>query len=224
MRNIIFAPGEYYHLANRGVNKQVLFHDVRDYARFLFLILYLQSPVSFEHIGRYVTKFVRHRVFDIDTSVEKEVISSREVMLHAFCVMPNHFHLLVSENCNGGISRYMQRIQNGYGKYFNTVYKRTGHVFQGPFRAVHMSDNDQFLYVSAYIHKNPYEIKSVKEQYKKYPWSSYADYAGDSRWGKLISTNQILSQFKSTSDYASYVGSSPAKTQFPDTECWTDFT
>ena len=115
MRNIKIAPGEYYHLFNRAVNKQVIFHDVRDYARFLFLILYFQSEIKFPQIGRIVKEFVKSRAFD--TGDEQEISKNRTVELVAFCIMPNHFHLIVKELEEGGIADYMQRVLTAYSKY-----------------------------------------------------------------------------------------------------------
>ena len=77
--------------------------------------------------------------------------------------MPNHFHLIVKEVKEGGISAYMQRVLNAYTKYYNAKHDTSGHLFQGPFRAIHIADNDQLLYVSAYIHLNCREINQKRE-------------------------------------------------------------
>ena len=209
MRKTIITPGEYYHVVNRGVNKQKLFIDKRDYVRFLFLILYFQSPITFINLGRHVSYFVKHQMFNI--SEQENIIKNRSVYLHNFCIMPNHFHLLLSESIDGGISRYLQRIQNGYGKYFNTRYQKNGHVFQGVFRAVHMQDNEQLLHTSAYIHKNPQELMSDRHDLETYPWSSYRDYIGQNRWRKLIESTIILDQFETKEDYHTFVKTSSAK-------------
>ena len=95
MRKVRISPGEYYHLFNRAVNKQVIFHDTSDYVRFLFLILYFQSPINFPQIGRLVKNYVKRLAFD--TLDEDKVIKRRTVELVSFCIMPNHFHLIVKE-------------------------------------------------------------------------------------------------------------------------------
>ena len=123
MRNIKIAPGEYYHILNRGMSKQLIFHDNVDRIRFLFLILYFQSPIILQNIGRPVRSFVKHSVFNIE-EMKKGIVKSRFVELVSFCLMPNHFHLIVKEIEENGIARYMQRILNSYTKYYNTKYKK----------------------------------------------------------------------------------------------------
>lgn len=211
MRNIEISIDEYYHVYNRGAHKRIIFHDTADYARFLFLILYFQSPFVFEQISRYVRRFVRHRVFDIDANTISEIISSRYVELISFCLMPNHFHLTLREVEEGGIARYMQRVLNGYTKYYNTKYEASGHLFQGPYKAVHIENNDQLLYLSAYIHRNPRELPSWKDKEQKYEWSSYQDYVDENRWGELLSTKLILEQFDTKGGYEEFVCTSTAK-------------
>lgn len=208
MRNIKIAPGEYYHIFNRGVNKQLIFHETTDWARFLFLILHFQSPVIFQNIGRPTKEFVKHSVFNINSD---EIIKKRYVELTAFCLMPNHFHLIVKEVEEGGISQYMQRVLNSYTKYFNTKYKKSGHLFQGPYKAVHVGNNEQLLYLSAYIHRNPREFTNWSGKEDKYQWSSYQDLVKQNRFEKLINSDIITDQFKNKNDYNNFVKTSGAK-------------
>src|SRR3989344_2288389 len=211
MRNTKIVPGEYYHLLNRGVSKQNIFFDKSDWTRFLFLILYLQSPAVFQNIGRPVKEFVKHSVFNIEQDVVLEVISRRYVELIAFCIMPNHFHLIVKEEKESGIAQYMQRCLNGYTKYINTRYQKSGHIFQGPYKAVHVGDNRQLLYLSTYVHRNPRELSKWKNREHQYPWSSYQDFVTENRWGELIQPDIVSGRFKQKSDYKEFVESSPAK-------------
>lgn len=209
MRNIKIAPGEYYHIYNRAVSKQTIFHDTRDYLRFLFLILYFQSPLIFQQLGRLVKHFVQHRV--LDTIDINEIIKKRTVELVAFCVMPNHFHLILKGLEEGGIATYMQRVLNAYAKYYNTKYEKSGHVFQGPYRAVHVSSDRQLLYLSSYIHRNPRELANWLGKEDQYQWSSYQDYIGENRWGNLLLLDIILGQFKDKKKYQEFVKTSIAK-------------
>ena len=209
MRNIKIAPGEYYHLFNRAVNKQVIFHDVRDYARFLFLILYFQSEIKFPQIGRIVKEFVKSRAFD--TGDEQEISKNRTVELVAFCIMPNHFHLIVKELEEGGIADYMQRVLTAYSKYYNVKYEKSGHVFQGPYRVVHIENDRQMLYLSAYVHRNPRELKGWLSREGSYPWSSYTDFVERNRWSKLLMPDIILGSFKGPEKYKKYLKTSMAK-------------
>lgn len=209
MRIIKIVPGEYYHVFNRAINKQVIFHDIADYTRFLFLILYFQSSVNFPQIGRLVKHHVKHSVFD--TMDVKKIIKKRTIELVAFCIMPNHFHLIIKELEDGGTAAYMQRVLNAYAKYYNTKYGKSGHVFQGPYRAVHIKDNRQLLYLSTYIHRNVREISRWFNKERQYPWSSYQDFVDENRWGDLLMMDIILGQFKSKRKYREFVETSPAK-------------
>jgi putative transposase len=213
MRKITITPGEYYHLYNRGNDKQNIFREDIDRVRFLFLILALQSPSAhFPQIGRNVSNFykefvksVKHRVFDIAD------LKDRHVSLSCFALMPNHFHLLVYEKSNNGISYYMQRVLNAYTKYFNTKYEKSGHLFQGPYQIVHVNTNEQLLHLSAYIHLNPRDLKNYHNKEHVFPWSSYQDYGSNNRWGHFLETEIIRSQFKSKEEYYAFVKSSGAK-------------
>ncbi len=211
MRKIKIAPGEYYHIYNRGTNKQIIFHDLRDYTRFLFLILYFQSPLIFINIGRYVQYFVKHSVFNIGSDDKVKIIKKRVVELVALCLMPNHFHLIVKEVEEGGIASYMQRVLNSYTKYYNTKYQRSGHLFQGPYKAVHIKDDRQLMYLSTYVHRNPRELKGWKNKEHLYTWSSYQDSIGENRWSELLQNDIIIGRFKQPSDYRKFVETSPAK-------------
>jgi len=218
MRKIKISPGEYYHIYNRGINKQKIFLDMSDYARFLFCLLYFQSENTFNNFGHYVSFFKKSKKFNLSLKTMSKIISNRFVELTNFCLMPNHFHITVLEVDEKGISTYMQRVLNSYTKYFNTKYKRSGHLFQGPYQIVYIKDNEQLLYLSTYIHKNPQEIKEIKKyDWKNYFWSSYQDYVKENRWGEVLRTDIILGQFKDENEYADFVKTSPAK--IVDTRC-----
>ena len=211
MRTVPIAPKERYHIFNRGNNKQLIFLDQRDWVRFLFLIIYLQSPVVFQNIGRQVSYYVKNRVFNISEKEKDEILQKRSVELINFALMPNHFHLTVHELKEGGIAQYMQRVLCAYTKYSNTRNQTSGHLFQGPYKAVPIENNRQLLYLSTYIHKNPTELLGWKNQEHLYPWSSYQDYIKDNRWGKLLSQDIILDQFSNKKEYDNFIKSSIAK-------------
>lgn len=200
--------GEYYHVYNRGILKQNIFLDSHDYTRFLFLILFFQSPTTFSNIGRPVNSFVRSSTFNID---DKDIISNRFVELTAFALMPNHIHLLVKETKENSLARYMHRINTSYTKYFNTKHQQNGHLFQSRYKSTLIDDNDQLLYVSAYIHKNPKTLKGWQTKFPSYPWSSHRDYSKQNRWGNLLSTDLIIDQFKNQKEYHDWVLDTTAK-------------
>jgi len=214
MRILRIAPGEHYHIFNRAVNKQAIFHNLDDYVRFLFLIIYMQSPVKILHIGRAVKEFAKYctgQSSALTSGYEEEIIKKRLVELVTFCIMPNHFHLIVKELEEGGIAAYMQRVLTAYSKYYNTKYAKSGHVFQGPYRAVHIKDDRQLLYLSAYIHRNPREISKWLNKEDKYPWSSYQDIISENRWDKLLLPDVLMGEFKNRKKYDEFVKTSPSK-------------
>ncbi len=219
MRTTSIAVGEYYHVFNRGNNKQPLFYEPIDWSRFLFLILYFQSPEIIYNISRYVAPFVRRRAFNISDELLKEIINNRSVELINFALMPNHFHLTVKEVKENGISQYMQRVLTAYSKYINTKYQKSGHLFQGPYKVVHVENNTQLLHLSAYIHRNPRELKEWRKKELEYPWSSYQDYLKNDRWKGLLVKDIILEQFENAKEYGDFVKSSTAK--LLDTELLT---
>lgn len=206
MRNVHIAPGEYYHIFNRGMAKQTIFHNNADRMRFLFLLLYFQSPVPVQNIARLVKLMPW-----IGDDLREKVIKKRFVELTSFCLMPNHFHLIVKEVEESGIARYMQRVLNAYTKYYNTKYNKSGHLFQGPYKAVHVKNNKQLLHLSAYVHRNPRELKEWFNKEHAYQWSSYQDFVEDNRFNKLLATDIVLGQFKNKSEYNKFIKTSPAK-------------
>lgn len=209
--------GEYYHIYNRENNKQNLFLEERDWIRFLFLILYLQSPISFNNMGRPVSYFVGHRRFNIGDEDVIKIIKNRYVELINFCLMPNHFHITAREVKEGGISKYLQRIQIAYTKYLNTKHEKSGHLFQGSFHSVHIKNNEQLLHLSAYIHRNPRELSQWKNKEGEYFWSSYQDYIKENRWGELIKREIILDQFSNKKEYKNFVETSGTKLLLDET-------
>lgn len=211
MRKIKITPDEYYHIYNRGNNKQPIFRDEKDWARFLFLIIYFQSRLTFYNLGRQIAYFVEHSVFNIPREVLEEIIKNRSVELINFTLMPNHFHLIIHGLKESGISHYMQRVLNAYTKYYNAKYKISGHLFQGPFQVVHIENNNQLIYLSAYIHRNPREIREWIGREHRFPYSSYRDCINKNRWGGLLKTGIITEQFLSGEKYKSFVETSGAK-------------
>ena len=211
MRRTKTIPGEYYHIYNRGNNKQNIFLDSRDWSRFLFLILYFQSSVPIYNIGHHISHFIKYRVFNISEKASQIILKDKLVELIGFCLMPNHFHLIVRGLKENGISKYMEKVQKAYAKYFNAKYEKSGHLFQGPYQIVHIKNNEQLLYLSAYIHRNAREIKKWKNKEEKYPWSSCQDYIGENRWGEFLKPGIILDQFSAPKEYKDFVNTSRAK-------------
>lgn len=183
----------YYHLYNRGVEKRDIFLNDCDYKVFLhFLKEYLQ-PLSSEDLNPF----------------KQPKSLANEISLLAYCLMPNHFHLLVKQKIKNGITRLMSRIGTNYVMYFNKRYDRVGPLFQGVYKAVLVETDGQLLHLSRYIHSNPLEIEDKNfEKLIDYPYSSYRDYLGN-RKTEWVKSAEILSFFKSRKriglvDYLSY--------------------
>ncbi|MBI3255953.1 MAG: transposase [Candidatus Andersenbacteria bacterium] len=173
----ILAPGETYHIYNRGVNKADIFVDDNDRQRFLDLLIYYLpqgEPSSFSFAIRNLSKQERQDIIqNRRTNPGKGLVD-----LLGYCLMGNHIHLLLRENSEKGIATYLQRVFTGYAKYFNTRHERTGPLFSGRFRAVRVIGDEQFLHVTRYIHLNPFVARMVK-QVSDYKWSSLAEYVSD---------------------------------------------
>jgi putative transposase len=144
-----YVPGAYYHLYNRGVEKRLIFLDEQDYGVFLgYLKLYLMPPEPF---GK------PHK--DLSDRVE----------LAAYCLMPNHFHLLVKQGDERGIESLMRCVITSYVLYFNRRYNRVGSLFQDIYKAVMVKTDAQLQQVEEYIHLNP---KALIADVRQYPYSS----------------------------------------------------
>jgi len=143
--------------------------------------------------------------------LEKKILDKRIVNLINFALMPNHFHLTLQTLKDEAISLYMQRVLTSYTKYINIKYEKVGHLFQGPFTAVHINDDDQLMYLSAYIHLNPRELTDWHGKEDEYPWSSYQDYTNTNRWGKLLAIEHVLENFRLPNEYSDFVKNSGAK-------------
>jgi len=219
MKRTFIADG-YYHIYNRGALKADIFRDQRDYARFLFLLLGYQSLSTFSKISRILAK---HKISDIQNALtlfKSEDVKKPVVEILSFCLMPNHFHIIVHELQENGVSQFMHKLLNAYGKYFNKKYQRDGHIFQGPYKCKHILDDNQLMYTSAYIHHNPKELKLWSKEPEKYSWSSYYDYVIENRWGNFLQTNIILDFHSSQNEYKNFVFSSGAKEDFRDEIYW----
>jgi len=197
-RKIIFANGQFYHLFNRGVEKRPVFTNKWEFNRALDTIHFYQ----FQKPPLRYSKYLALNEKDKKVFLENLNKSEKLVVLIAFCLMPNHFHLLVKQIKEGGISKFMANFTNSYTKYFNTKYQRVGPLFQGLFKAVRVESDEQLIHLSRYIHLNPVTGFLVKpKELKNYKWSSYPDYLKDINWEQ----KEVLNFFKSPKDYEKFV-------------------
>ena len=191
-RIIPFVNGHFYHVYNRGSERRSTFENQRDYQRFLKTLKYYQI----EGPKPRFSKFPSLTITKLDNS-------KRLVEIIAYCLMPNHFHLLLKQVRDNGITESLSKVSNSYTKYFNTKHSRVGHLFQGEFKAVIIESDEQLVHVSRYIHLNPISSALVKnlEQYK---WSSYPEYLNTGTQG-FCSKKDILGYFKDYRDYQQFV-------------------
>lgn len=196
LRKDPFITGEYYHIYNRGIDKRIIFKLQKDYERFMMLLFIANSnnekPLRLDNLINHT-----HKSFEEIMALDK---AKPLVSIGAWCLMTNHFHLLVRQEIDGGITKFMKKLGTGYSMFFNIKYQRAGALFGGPFKSKLIGVDDNYMIqLFGYIHINPLEIKfpDWKEKIKKssadmkdflesYRYSSYLDYIGKDRGEKNI--------------------------------------
>lgn len=206
-----YVKNGYYHIYNRGVEKRIIFQDNDDYTTFLYLLKYYLSPefqtlkLPHETIESY--KLIRPRPL---------VNLSEEVNLIAYCLMPNHFHLLINQITIDGMTKLMRRLSTTYVMYFNKKYERVGPLFQGKYKASRIKEDSYLLHLSRYIHLNPEELLT-RSDLVSYPYSSYPYYLGlkKATWIKphivlnFFKKKDYLLNLKSFNSYKKFVEENP---------------
>jgi len=204
-RRFLFSQDEFYHLYNRGNSKQKVFLDESDYKRFVTLLYVSNSTEAFKLF------FIR-KPYEIDRG-------DLLVSIAAYCLMPNHFHILITPMVEDGVSLFMKKLTTGYSMYFNNKYDRTGSLFEGRFKAKHVADDEYLKYLYSYIHLNPVKLiqpdwKEVgisdkgkaKKFIREYKYSSYVDYLKEKRKERLIlNTSQFPKYFDTQEDFETSV-------------------
>ncbi len=196
-----YAKNGYYHIYNRCVEKRLTFQDSQDYAVFLSYLKEYLLPKEEQKL--------RDKLSDPKTSYkEKDKIIrilrlnnfADEIKLIAYCLMPNHFHFFVKQNSSQSIHKFMQSFTTRYTMYFNRKYKRVGSLFQAVYKAALVNREEQFLYLTKYIHKQA--LASQGETLRDQP-SSYPEYLGTKKTN-WIHPEEILSYFSKTNPSLSY--------------------
>jgi len=189
-----FAENCYYHVFNRGVGveKRDVFLDEQDYKIFKY---YLSVYLLPKEVSLQLYKKVPLRLLAKNLNTEVELIT--------YCLMPNHFHLLLKQAAAESISKFMKQLINAYTQYFNTKYQRVGGLFQGRFKAVLIETDELLLHISRYIHLNPL-ASGLITKLELYPWSSYDEYMGKQK-DSLCQKEIILNQFPSTDHYKQFI-------------------
>jgi len=189
-----------YHALNRGVDKRTIFLDNQDRARFVHDMFEFNSDKPSNHT-------YRNKMVDI---VSRPSGINKLVDIHGWCIMHNHYHLLLSDYTENGISLFLRKLNVGYAKYFNERYKRVGTLFQGRTKKILIDDDAYFLHILNYIHFNALDTlstatdwrsrkiansSSALEHLKKYRWSSYLDYSGIRNFPSILTTTLFQDVF-----------------------------
>lgn len=202
-RLLPFVNNEIYHVFNRSIAGQKIFTTSYDCDRYLQLISFYRFsklPLRFSYYKR-LSKDLKE-----DFTKKYLVDNTRSISILAYCIMPNHFHFLIKQITENALSNFMRNIQNGYSKYFNLKYKRTGSLFQCMFKAARIETDEQLLHVSRYIHLNPTTAYLVKrEKLEEYFWSSLPIYIQDSHAISFVDYEQILHFFSNRNAYKKFV-------------------
>ncbi len=201
-RNHSLVNDEYYHVYNRGNSKQIIFIDEQDHRMFQQL-LYLMN----------MEKRITSR--EADSASYSHPRDKQLVHIGAYCIMPNHFHILLTQKAEKGISKFMLKISTAYAMYFNKKYKRTGGLYEGAFKSKHIIDDRYLKYLYSYIHLNPLKLHSStwKEDIRSgkiipfsavsaYTFSSVGYYLErDLPENKILETSSFPGYFKNKEDF-----------------------
>lgn len=204
LRRIPLAEGEFYHIYNRGNSKQIIFREDRDYIRFQQL-LYIANgteAIAFREIAE------RDDIYEFNRGEQL-------VSIGAYCLMPNHFHLLITPLVENGISRFMKKLGTGYSMYFNKKYERTGSLFEGRYKAQHAAEDTYLKYLFSYIHLNPVKLlqsdwreRGIQDRasafvhLEKYRYSSFPEYdLVERKENALINTERFPQYFVSREQF-----------------------
>lgn len=213
-----FVNGEIYHIFNRGVEKRNIFQQISDYFRFIFCLYECNDKNPVIMRKRISARKKRKDHIGVTYADSREPL----VEIFAFCLMPNHFHLVLRQLVEGGISLFMKKLGDAYVGYFNKKYERVGmgSLFQGSFKAVHIKTNDQLINLVCYIFTNPVEL--LEKEWKEigiqnpnkaikfvdsYKWSSYLDYIGKKNFPSVTERDFILKVFRGSGNIKKFVES-----------------
>lgn len=203
MRKPVFVEDEVYHIFNRGVDKRTVFMDNRDYLRFLHQLYELNDEDAVVNVKYYFNP-------ETGTVESRPVYKSfkprrRLVDVLVFTLMPNHYHLMLRQKAEYGIPRFMQKLGTGYTMYFNKKNTRSGSLFQGRFKAVHITSNEHLIFLPHYIHTNPLSLNyggsTSIDFLQRYRWSSFPDYIGIDNFPSISERQYLLEMFGGSSKY-----------------------
>ena len=191
-----------YHVFNRGIDHRPTFTYKKEFERAMMVLSYYSftTPPMKLSLFLKLSNENRQKILSDLSQQNKKLVE-----IICFCLMPNHFHFLLKQIEENGISKYMSKLQNSYTRYFNTRNERIGPLFLDQFKAILIQTDEQLIHVSRYIHLNPLTSYVVKEfeDLKNYPWSSFVEYSGN--LSVICSKELILGHFKNSEDYEQFV-------------------
>ena len=217
---------EFFHLLNRGVDKRNIFLNKKDYFRFIHNLFEFNDTENVSpNNNRFFVQLMDVRRPSVGRhpsggKVQKKKPRARKLLvnIHFFCLMPNHYHLLVSPLAKNGIPLFMKKLNMGYSKYFNEKNKRVGALFQGKYKSVHIERDAHFLWLPYYIHFNPLDLKmpewregkirnskKASDYLRLYRWSSHLDYLGTKNFPSVTQRDFFLKYFGGEKKYAQSV-------------------
>jgi putative transposase len=198
-----------FHVFNRGVDKRNIFGDDRDHRRLFETISYyrFEQPIRLAQSIALSSNKPSAPTLNELSSLEHGRKKRKLVEVISYCLMPNHFHLILKQLVDGGITEFMHRLGTSYTNFFNTKYQRSGSLFQGTFKAVLVETEEQLVHLSRYIHLNPLKSSHsnlTPKLLSSYHWSSFPEYLGKIKCG-ICDKDVIFSLFKNSKDYESFV-------------------
>jgi len=203
MKKPIFTNNQIYHVYNRGVEKRKIFIDDKDYLRFIHDLFEFND----EAVAKNLFFYFNRSTSEVQPHYLKPERKPRKLLVEVliFCLMPNHFHLLIKQKKNNGVVKFMQKIGTGYTMYFNQRYERVGPLFQGRFKAKLVNQESHLIHLPYYLHCNPLDLESPEwrekeiKNYKKamsflekYRWSSFLDYIGEKNFPSVTQRKFLL--------------------------------
>ncbi|MCK5021823.1 MAG: transposase [Candidatus Pacebacteria bacterium] len=200
MRKDSFIIGQYYHIYNRGTDKRIVFNNKWDLERFLKSIDEFNNE---EPIGSIVEN--EYREFSAPRSKLVDIV--------CYCLNPNHYHLILTPLVENGIEKFMQKLGAGYTKYFNERYKRSGVLFQGRYKSIHIKSDEYLTYVGAYINLNNrvHQLSAPRskseDKNKKLFWkSSWGEFVGENK-DNICNKSILLDRHKNINEYKNFAES-----------------
>jgi putative transposase len=206
-----YAEMDFFHVLNRGVDKRKVFNEEIDYVRFIHDIYEFNDMMNSN--GLTSQKF-SPKILDVGHQVSLKRKREVLVKIHAFALMPNHYHLLLSPVVEDGIPLFMKKLNAGYTKYFNKRYERVGTLWQSGYKSVPIETNAHFNFIPFYIHFNPLDLFAPEWRkqcpahpdkalafLESYRWSSHRDYLGEKNFPSVTYRDFFLDSFGGTAGY-----------------------